>query len=153
MLAEYNIKIPGFEIVDQIHLTLTGKLDKVELLDERNVAVIDYKTSKPKSRNEIEGKTKDADGNYKRQLVFYKLLLDLDKKYKMKYGEIDFVEPNSAGNYKKERFDITKEEVEELEELIIRIAKSVMGLDFTDQGCGKKDCEYCRLVRMISPQV
>lgn len=150
LITEYSIKVTGFEI-DELSLTLTGKLDKIEFMDQSNVNVIDYKTSKPKSRNEIEGKTKDADGNYKRQLVFYKLLLDLDKKYKMKYGEIDFVEPNNTGNYKKERFDITKEEVEELEELIIKIAKSVMELDFTDQGCGKKDCEYCRLARVISP--
>ncbi len=39
------------------------------------VSVIDYKTGKPKSRNELMGATKDADGNYYRQLTFYKLLL------------------------------------------------------------------------------
>jgi len=38
--------------------------------------VIDYKTGRPKSRNEIEGNTKNSNGDYKRQLVFYNLLLN-----------------------------------------------------------------------------
>jgi DNA helicase-2/ATP-dependent DNA helicase PcrA len=130
-------------------LYLTGKLDKVEFIDEKNVAVIDYKTAKPKSRNDIEGKTKTSDGNYKRQLVFYKLLLDGDNKFNMRYGEIDFIEPNERGIYKKERFDITDAEVEELKSIIKKTAKEIISLSFIDSVCEDKECEYCRLGKIL----
>jgi len=149
LLTEYGIKVGDFELEKGTSLILTGKLDKIELIDEKNVAVIDYKTSKPKSRNDIEGKTKSADGNYKRQLVFYQLLLDHDKKFNMNYGEIDFIEPNERGIYKKERFSITKEEAKDLEVLIRESAKSIVNLDFVDNICKDKDCAYCKLARVV----
>ena len=150
LLTEYGIKIPDFKIASDLAITLTGKLDKIELIDEKNVSVIDYKTSKPKSRNDIEGKTKSADGNYKRQLVFYQLLLNYDKKYKMNSGVIDFIEPNERGKYKKEQFIISTEEVKELEELIKDCANSIVNLKFINKNCNKKDCEYCRLANVIA---
>jgi len=130
-------------------LELTGKLDKVELLDSRNVIVTDFKTSKPKSRNELEGKTRDADGNYKRQLVFYKLLILSDKKFRLKYAEIDFVEPNQSGHFKKERFLITEAEVEEVKKQIQKMAQSILGLAFINSKCSDKTCEYCKLGAIV----
>ncbi len=127
---------------------LTGKIDKVEMLDDAGrVNVVDYKTAKPKSRNEIEGKTKNSNGDFKRQLVFYNVLLNHygDGKYRMASGEIDFVEPNPAGKYKKERFEIGEKDVEELEALIKQVASDIMNLAFWDNGCGEKDCEFCGL--------
>ena len=55
--------------------------------------VIDYKTGKIKTDNEIAGNTKNSDGRLKRQIVFYKILCDLDSKFKHKMvaGELDFV--------------------------------------------------------------
>ena len=94
-------------------MLLKGKLDKLEIDEDGNVNVVDYKTSKPKSRNEIEGKTKNSKGDYKRQLVFYKLLLDKYEKgkYKMTSGEIDFTEPDDSGNYHKEKLPISEADV------------------------------------------
>ena len=111
------------------------------------VNVVDYKTGKAKSRNELEGKTKNADGNEKRQLVFYKLLLGLDeaKRYEMKSAELDFTEPDGKMRYKKERFEITNGEVEELKSVIARVAGEIVNLEFWDKTCGEKDCEYCIL--------
>lgn len=139
----------GAETVDII---LKGKIDKVELLDGESVNVVDYKTGKAKSRNELEGKTKDANGNYKRQLVFYKLLLALDesKKYKMESGELDFTEPDEKMRYKKERFEITDTEVEELKKLISKTATEIMTLEFWNITCEEKDCEHCRLASLIT---
>jgi len=93
-------------------IKLTGKLDKVEILSLKNdVNVVDYKTTKPKSRNVIEGKTRNATGDFKRQLVFYNILLNHygNGKYTMVSGEIDFIEPNDRGIYKKEQFTISKD--------------------------------------------
>jgi DNA helicase II / ATP-dependent DNA helicase PcrA len=135
-------------------ILLTGKFDKLECLDDRchEVRVVDYKTGKPRSRNEIEGKTKSAQakagaGGYKRQLVFYKLLLDLyaDGMYSMKEGVLDFIEPTESGTYKKEVFTIENEEKRELEDDIRRIANEINTLAFWDTRCGDASCEACAL--------
>ncbi len=136
--------------IKDARLQLTGKIDKIEFLDDHNVTVIDYKTAKPKSRNEIEGKTRSADGNYKRQLTFYKILLDGEKKkFNMKYGEIDFIEPNERGIYKKERFEVTEDDVAELRSLISKVASQILNLSFVDSKCDDKECQYCRLGKIL----
>ncbi|MDO8520711.1 MAG: ATP-dependent DNA helicase, partial [bacterium] len=110
--CEFPIKGVEIEIKDGegiVPIILRGMLDKVEFFGGNKVNVVDYKTAKPKSRNVIEGNTKDADGNYKRQLVFYKLLLDRYDagKFVMETGEVDFIEPDKAGKYHKEKFSVT----------------------------------------------
>lgn len=138
VLTEYKIK--GIELTSDI--VLTGNLDKVELLNEHDVIVTDYKTGKPKSRNEIMGKTRTADGSYYRQLVFYNLLLNRHKNgmYKMQAGEIDFVE-----HARKEQFRITNDECRNLEEEIKKVADEILTLAFWNKTCDDKDCEYCAL--------
>lgn len=133
-------------------IKLRGDLDKIEVLDDNgNVNVVDYKTGKPKSRNAIEGKTKSANGDYKRQLVFYKLLLDLydDGKLNMLSGEIDFIEPDEKGKYHKEKFEITNEDIVELKEIIKNTKKEISELLFWDKRCGDKKCEYCKIREMM----
>lgn len=145
-----EFKIEGIEIAPDIKIN--GKLDKMEILDSaNNVNVVDYKTGKPKTRNAIAGKTVSSDGNYKRQLVFYGLLLSKfsDQKYKMLSGDIDFVEPDEKGKYKKESFIITKEEVAELEELVKTTGADILSLAFWDKTCDDKDCHYCALRKMM----
>lgn len=149
VLKGAEIDLRGLGHAKSGRLELTGKLDKIEFLDDRNAVVVDYKTSRPKSRNEIEGKTRGADGNYKRQLVFYKLLSSAQDKFVMKYGEIDFIEPNERGKYKKERFEIGDGEVAELEGIIKKMAGDITGLSFAEKGCVKKDCDYCRLGKVL----
>ncbi len=145
VLTEVNIR--GALLDDEVRLT--GKLDKIEFTDSQAnmVNVVDYKTGTPKSRNWIEGNTKNSEGDYKRQLVFYRLLLDRYKngRYRMEQGVIDFIEPNDNGYYKQEAFAITDEETRELEELIRQTAEEIRELSFWNERCDKKDCEWCAL--------
>lgn len=144
-----EFKVRGVLIAPNIKLN--GKIDKVELPKVgREVRVIDYKTGKPKTRNHILGETKTGNGDYFRQLVFYKLLLDnYDRgKYDVSVGMIDFVEPDEQGRYKQEEFAITPEAVAELKELVLQTADDILNLKFFTRGCGKKDCEFCRLYEM-----
>lgn len=127
-------------------LPIRGELDKIEILDGDNVNVVDYKTGKPKTRNDLEGKTKTSTGDYKRQLTFYKLLLDLEGKYNMISGEIDFVEPDKKGKYHKEKFVISDTDVDELKKEIIKVSKEIMDLSFWDSECDSQKCRYCGLV-------
>lgn len=132
-------------------LRITGNIDKMEFLQDGGVSVVDYKTGKHKSRNEIEGKTKDADGNYKRQLVFYNLLLNRynDGQYNMRSGVIDFVEPDEKGRYRREEFVVGPEEVAELEEVIKKSVDEILNLSFWDKKCDDEECEYCKLRGMM----
>jgi len=147
ILNEFNIKGILFEIETGREVFLSGKLDKVELLEDGQVKVIDYKTGKIRTRGVIEGKTQASNGDYKRQLVFYKLLLDRynDGRYKMIEGEINFIEPNEKGQYQKEVFEISEVEVQALGEVIKRVSQEILNLAFWNKRCNDQDCEFCRL--------
>lgn len=144
-----ELKIRGVHLSPELYLT--GALDKMEILDKRRVKVVDYKTAKPKSRNEILGQTKQGDGDYYRQLVFYKLLLSLykDGAYEMVSGEIDFIEPDSRGKFHKEVFEISDKEVADLRKEVERVFQEIWELKFWDTGCKEKDCRYCELRSMM----
>lgn len=146
MLSELNIR--GIRLTENIFLN--GTIDMIEKLDgDGSVAVYDFKTGKPRSRSYIEGDLKSAKGDYKRQLVFYKILLDRFKEGKlkmdMKEGVIEFVEKNEKGKYQSERFPITEDDVKELQELILKTADDIRNLRFVDKRCEDPECYYCRL--------
>jgi DNA helicase-2/ATP-dependent DNA helicase PcrA len=150
--AMNEVRVAGVAIADGT--PINGKLDRIEFLnsakdaltkDDAAVTVIDYKTGKPKTRNDIEGNTQSSDGNYKRQLVFYKLLLDKEGKYAMNEGVIQFIEQDDRGNPHRESFDITHGEVAVLEKQVADVAKEIRDLAFWNKGCHKPDCRYCEL--------
>ena len=142
--------IKGIAFDEVVHLS--GKLDAIEQVDENLINVIDYKTGKPKTRNEILGATKNSDGAYWRQLVFYKILIDehFGGRVVMQNAVLDFLEPDTdggkkEGKYKKEVFEITHEDVKNLKEQIITVAHEIRNLDFWTKKCDDKDCKYCEL--------
>lgn len=144
--SELNIK--GIRFAEGIYLN--GKIDMIERLNSRgDVVVYDFKTGKPKSRSYIEGSIKSSKGDYKRQLVFYKILIDRfkDGKLKMdvKEGIIEFVEKDEKGQYQSERFTISKQEENELEKLIQTVAGEIKNLSFINKTCEDPSCNYCRL--------
>ena len=67
----------------------------------------------------------------------------------MKYGEIDFIEPNERGIYKKERFEVTDIDTGELIDLISKVADQILSLSFIDSSCDDKECQYCRLGKIL----
>lgn len=143
----------GTGIKELPELTLTGKLDRIDLNDEGYAyRVVDYKTGKPKSRNVIEGNTKDSDGSYKRQLVFYALLLSLhgDERYQCREGVLSFVEPDAKGVIKEESFTITETEIEELKKTIISATKEIISGSFLESECDPDISDYCELVRQLN---
>ncbi|MEK9174871.1 MAG: ATP-dependent DNA helicase, partial [Patescibacteria group bacterium] len=151
---EFKISGVDFPVGKSQTIRLTGKLDKLEIQDpgpKIQVTVVDYKTKTPESRNWILGRTKNSNGDYFRQLTFYKLLLDSlpRSKYKMKLGVIDFVEPDDKGRFRKETFEITTADMNELKETIARTADEIFNLKFWNKRCGKKDCGYCELRELL----
>jgi len=146
LMTEYSIP----HVATQSGVELAGKIDKIEFISDNQVRVTDYKTGKPKSRNVIEGKTKDSNGDIKRQIVFYSLILSLHNTFEMDKGIIEFLEPNDSGKYVKEEFSVTPEEVSELETVIDRVAGEITTLAFWDKQCEDKECEYCGYRRLIA---
>lgn len=115
-------------------IPLTGKMDKLEWADKvaKTIRVVDYKTGKPKTRGQIDGNTQDSDGRYKRQLVFYKLLIELDRSfpYQLAEAEFDFVEPGENGKFKREKFVILEDEVIALRSLIREVMAKIRNQEF-----------------------
>lgn len=135
------------DIPELPELILTGNLDRIDIGDDGYaLRVVDYKTGKPKSRNVIEGNTKDSDGGYKRQLVFYALLLSLhgDERYMTKTGTLSFVEPEK-GVVREETFTISTEEVEALRQTIITAAKEIIAAEFLTHPCEEDESNYAAL--------
>jgi DNA helicase-2/ATP-dependent DNA helicase PcrA len=146
LLTEYAIRGVHLKVAGkagEFDLLLKGNLDKIEMLNDHDVNVVDYKTGKRKSNNKE---------NYYRQLTFYKLLLELDekKKYVMKSGELDFIEPDDKGKYKKDVFEINDLEVDDLKKLIREKALEIYNLNFWDKNCEEKNCEFCKLGKSLS---
>ncbi len=101
------------------------------------------------SRNEIAGLTKTSDGNYYRQLTFYKLLIEDGTKWKMKEASLDFLEKDSKGKFKQEVFAPSEKEVSDLKKEIARIAKEIINFEFYGKKCEDRECRYCALRNYI----
>jgi DNA helicase-2/ATP-dependent DNA helicase PcrA len=147
IMAEYNFgshNIP-FELKDGQVVRLTGKLDRLEKIDDENVRIIDYKVSKPKTEGDIKGTTKASNGSIWRQLVFYTLLANEDHlfrpdrdpnkpKYLCSEVAIDFIRKDKYKNdYKRSQFSPTSSDIEELKELINTVMNEINSLNFPEE--------------------
>ncbi len=131
------------------NIYLTGKIDRIDWVDQEKklVRVIDYKTGKPKTKGYINGTTKSANlsereqslqgtiqGPYKRQLIFYKLLTQLDRTFNAEVveGRFDFVEPydKRTGRLMPRDFKLSNEEVDDLKGLIREVMVEIRDLQF-----------------------
>ncbi len=129
---------------------LKGKLDKLEF-DGKNINVVDYKSGdidkalpKLKGPNEKE----PNGGDYWRQAVFYKLLIDNyeQKDWKVISTEFDFVEPDKKKEYRKEKIVITPADIETVKQQIKAVWDKIQAREFYI-GCGKQDCHWCNFVK------
>ena len=124
---------------------LTGKIDRIDMRSMNLYSVIDYKTGKPKSRNEILGKTADSNGGIFRQLAFYKLLLEQDpffKDKKYEHGIIQFIE-SSDQETADEAFEVDGQAVAEVVTAIQTLADRLESGKIIHERCEDADCQYC----------
>ncbi len=154
-------------------IPLNGKLDKLEFTGNL-VDVIDYKTGSYKNAKDkfkrpnqeaveiaiAKGKEPSFEdvhgGDYWRQAVFYKLLMDYDvqKNWEMQKSIFDFVEPiASAGDkgvtaytFHKETITILPEDLEIVSKQIQDTFQSIQNKEFKN-GCNKDDCHWCNFVK------
>ncbi|HRO70977.1 MAG TPA: PD-(D/E)XK nuclease family protein, partial [Chitinophagaceae bacterium] len=129
---------------------LKGKLDKLEF-DGKEVVVVDYKTGDPEKALPKLKSPHDKEpngGDYWRQAVFYKILVDNypSKDWKVVSTEFDFVEPDKKKNYRKEKVVITPADITTVTEQITSTWEKIQAHDFYT-GCGKDDCHWCKFVK------
>jgi DNA helicase-2/ATP-dependent DNA helicase PcrA len=129
---------------------LKGKLDKLEF-DGKSVNVVDYKTGDPdKAIPQTNGPSeKDPNGgNYWRQAVFYKILVDNyeQKDWKVVSTEFDFIEPDKKKNYRKEKVIINPADITTVTQQITSTWEKIQNREFYI-GCGKEDCHWCNFVK------
>ena len=127
---------------------LTGKIDKITPIDRgaKEVKVVDYKTNKKaKTPNEILGKTKATEGDTSLydQLMFYKLLLEIDTSFPYKPTQfvLDFVDAQ-----KEVVVPIDDKDYDMFTKKLQAIWKSIQSLSFLESAntfpfC--QECEYC----------
>ena len=142
-MPEYDFSSHG---VNLNGIPLTGKLDKIEFLNEeaKAVHVVDYKTGNPDSKRQALGQN----GEYRRQILFYKLLCDLSPRfpYDMVSGEIDFVQKSKKdGRFRKEVIRPSQSEIEQIKTEITEVYDDIKNLRFlnTDEWSNCGECEYC----------
>ena len=129
---------------------LKGKLDKLEF-DGKTINVVDYKTGDPDKGipkiNPPSEKLPDG-GDYWRQAVFYKILVDnyTQKDWRVASVEFDFVEPDKKKTYKKARIQIQPQDITTVTEQIVATWQKIQDRDFYI-GCGKEDCHWCQFVK------
>lgn len=131
---------------------LKGKIDKLEF-NGKEVNVIDYKTGNVTSKYTNQKLTPPNEdnpngGDYWRQAVFYKMLVDnLDGKgWQVISTEFDFIEPDKRKNYQKRKIYITPEDIAIVTEQLTMVWKKIQAHDFYT-GCGKQDCHWCNFVK------
>jgi DNA helicase-2/ATP-dependent DNA helicase PcrA len=129
---------------------LKGKLDKLEF-NGKMVNVVDYKTGDiEKAKDKLLGPNdkQPEGGDYWRQAVFYKILVDNydQKSWQVISSEFDFVEPDNKKNYRKEKIVITDADILTVKNQISMVWQKIQAHDFYT-GCGKEECHWCKFVK------
>ncbi|MEM9525750.1 MAG: ATP-dependent DNA helicase [Bacteroidota bacterium] len=149
-LAIRNVEVDG--------IPLTGKIDRVDILSDAYVRVVDYKTSssaEKKARAKLRPPTKanPHGGNYWRQLTFYKLLYDNrpGNIRRVKNAAISFLLVNASGEQPEAELNITRKDTDALRTILHESWERIQAQDFIS--CGKEDCEWCRFVEELREDV
>jgi DNA helicase-2/ATP-dependent DNA helicase PcrA len=129
---------------------LKGKLDKLEF-DGKSVNVVDYKTGdidKAKDKLKPPHEKDPNGGDYWRQAVFYKILVDRyeAKNWTVVSTEFDFIEPDKKKAYRKEKIIIQPEDIATVTAQIKDTWEKIQARDFY-KGCYKEDCHWCNFVK------
>jgi len=133
-----------------VRIPLHGKLDVI-IDNGTNVEVFDYKTKKAMSVNEIKGLTKNSDGGYFRQLVFYKMLLSQDSRFLDKdiSPSLVFIRPDNGNECKIISLPIEDEDTINLKKDIESLIQCVWSGNLLNSKCDDPDCESCKLSSLI----
>ncbi len=135
-------------VIDKV--PVKGMLDKLEF-NYNDVTIVDYKTGNPEnSKGKLKPPTaaEPLGGEYWRQAVFYKLLLENYKlkDYKVIKTIFQFVEPDDEGNYHSIDILATEDDLSTVRNQISDTWHKIQQHDFYT-GCGDEKCQWCNFVK------
>lgn len=156
------LQVPNYGIETPINnaqykgIPLKGVLDKVEIHKD-HVNVVDYKTGKqkPEKIKRKSDKPEDIGGDYWRQLVFYKLLLDSDKKHNwnMVAGKVQYLEPDQySKKFVTKEVLITSEDLQTVGTQIVETFEAIKSYKF-DTTCTDQKCKWCQFATENYPMM
>ncbi len=132
-----NVEVDGVPLV--------GMIDRIDLISDAYVRVVDYKTSSSRNKR-ISGPTERSPNgtDYWRQLTFYKLLFDNSpgRIHRVRDGQISFLLTNPDGEQINLDHRFTEKDTAALRTILRENWARIQNQEFT--GCGKDDCEWCR---------
>jgi DNA helicase-2/ATP-dependent DNA helicase PcrA len=130
-------------------IPLKGAIDKIEF-NGKQVVVIDYKTGSVENAKDkliAPNEKNPIGGNYWRQAVFYKILLNHHpKNWEVTSAEFDFVEPNKKKQFEKVVISISDADITTVTQQIQTVWEKIQQKDFYT-GCGKAECHWCNFVK------
>jgi DNA helicase-2/ATP-dependent DNA helicase PcrA len=138
----------GKNDTEKVLIPIHGKLDTI--VDKGNeLDVFDYKTREGMSVNEIKGETKNSTGDYFRQLVFYRILLADESRWKGKKitPALVFISPDKKGRCPIVALPILPEDIDKVKQDIQGVIDSVWSGKLVSSTCDDPDCEWCGLKR------
>lgn len=150
-----QIEIAGIPVKGTIDKMILNEIDKTAL-------VIDFKTGKSdKASRKLKLQAPEADaslddkfekvygGDYWRQLIFYKLLIENDPlhQHRVNIGMIDFLEPDGQ-TFVRESRPLTNEDCQLVIEQMKTAWNGINKLQFS-QGCG--ECSWCQFHQETYP--
>jgi DNA helicase-2/ATP-dependent DNA helicase PcrA len=136
-----NVEIEGVPV--------NGTIDKLELYEGMNAKIIDYKTgSHSSSKRSAMTVRNPLGGNYRRQVIFYKLLYENAPGHNntITAGVIQYLEPNPKGEFVAEEIKILPKEVVSVKNMITETYQNILDHNFYE-GCGESNCSWCAFVK------
>ena len=144
--TEYSLGYGAHAVVID-DIPLSGKIDRIDWIDKvtKTFRVTDYKTSADKSINQILGLVgienlsereltlpESIRGPLKRQLLFYKILLESDRNFKgsVEQGVLVFLKTKKGEKLKDRQVPLSEDDVEELRQLIKQVMAEIRSLTF-----------------------
>jgi len=127
---------------------IKGDIDRVDIYKDF-VTVRDYKTGKSKTEKYRKpNKKNELGGEYWRQIVFYKILIDLDHRnsWKVKDGTIDFIQENADGKIIQQPVEISESDISLIGKEIKEVYMKIKNHEFTEM-CNEERCQWCNFVK------
>jgi hypothetical protein len=144
-IVEMNFKREGVMVESA---RLTGKIDRIALVGDSEAIAYDLKTGKASISWEGDDMHKKIQlHGYRRQLLFYKLLIENSSALgdrSMGRGVLNFLEPHKTQGIVDLDLEIDPLEIARLEKLIGVVWKKIQALDFPDISQYPKDLSGIR---------
>ncbi len=146
--VEIEYKVPRY-ILDGV--PVTAKIDKIEIQGD-SCTVVDYKTGDPDKsatpQTAAPNEKEPNGGDYWRQMVFYKLILEHyeERRWHVTLGKFDFLQKSKTGDYKQVVVPIFAQDEQVVMTQLKDSYSRIMNHEF-DKGCGKDDCHWCNFAR------